>query len=228
MLQLENINISLMGDHIVEGFNFQLNGGEIAGLFGPSGCGKTTILRAIAGIIDIEAGRITNRFARTAYLFQEHRLLPWRTAWENIALVNKTHHHERIAELLTRLDLTRRDWQKYPHELSGGMRQRIGLARALITEPDLLLMDEPFSALDFELTQTLQSLILARVREQNMSVILITHDRYEALRMADKLYLLSEHKPTHCQHTIALETPQSSRDADFIERRLTPEFWSVA
>ncbi len=149
----------------------------MACLYGPSGCGKTTILRLIAGIIDEESGTIDNQFERTTYLFQEHRLLPWRTAWENIALVRKdeksTNMQKQIATLLSQLELDETDWHKYPHELSGGMRQRVALGRALITEPQLLLMDEPFSALDFELKQNLQDLILSRVDQHDMSIIFI-------------------------------------------------------
>ncbi len=227
MLILEQLTVDLMGDTVVEDFDFQLPAGEIACLYGPSGCGKTTILRAIADIIDIESGTVDNQFEHTTYLFQEHRLLPWRTAWENIELVASRSQatNQMISELLTQLDLDVDDWYKYPHELSGGMRQRVALARALITEPHLLLMDEPFSALDFELRQSMQDLILQRVQQQKMSIILVTHDRYEALRMADKIYLLADEKPTNCQRIITLSTPHVERDGQFIDSHLNPEFW---
>ncbi len=213
MLTLKNLAADLMGETIIKDFDFTLNRGEVACLYGPSGCGKTTILRLIAGIIDKEAGTIDNQFARTTYLFQEHRLLPWRTAWENIVLVRKDAQHsdtqQAIADLLTQLALDKGDWHKYPHELSGGMRQRVALGRALITDPDLLLMDEPFSALDFELKHKLQNLILERVAEQRMSIILVTHDRYESLRLADKIYILADNKPTRCQRIIDLDNASS-------------------
>ncbi len=230
-LQLKKLTADLMGETIIEDFDFSLNAGEVACLYGPSGCGKTTILRLVAGIIDKESGTIDNRFSRTTYLFQEHRLLPWRTAWENIALVRKDAEkdtvQEKIKKLLLQLELDSDDWHKYPHELSGGMRQRVALGRALITEPQLLLMDEPFSALDFELKQTLQNLILQRVSEHNMSIILVTHDRYEAIRMAHKIYILADKKPTQCQRVINIDTPYPERNAHFIENHLLPEFWQV-
>ncbi len=232
MLTLKNLTADLMGETIIEDFDFSLNNGEVACLYGPSGCGKTTILRLIAGIIDEESGTINNQFKRTTYLFQEHRLLPWRTAWENVALVRKDEKsidtQEQIATLLSQLELDKEDWHKYPHELSGGMRQRVALGRALITEPQLLLMDEPFSALDFELKQNLQDLILSRVDKHDMSIILVTHDRYEALRLANKIYILADKKPTQCQRIIALDTPHQQRNAQFIESHLNPEFWQVA
>lgn len=231
MLVLDKITAELMGETIVKDFQLQLNVGEVISLYGPSGCGKTTILRLIANIIDLESGSITNGFMRTTYLFQEHRLLPWRTAWENIALVLPTQvtesNQQQITTLLTHLALEKSDWHKYPHELSGGMRQRVALGRALINQPDLLLMDEPFSALDFELKQTLQNLILDRVINEKMSIILVTHDRYEALYMADYIYLLSDHKPTTCKRIISLDTPYHQRDAHFIESHLSPNFWRV-
>lgn len=231
MLTLKNLTVDLMGETIIEHFHFQLPEGEVACLYGPSGCGKTTILRLIAQIIEPESGQIDNTFQRTSYLFQEHRLLPWRTAWENIELV----HHKgqsieiknKITDLLNQLQLDKEDWHKYPHELSGGMRQRVALGRALITEPQLLLMDEPFSALDFELKNTLQDFIIRRVHEQKMSIILVTHDRYEALRLADKILILADKKPTQCQRVIDLSTPHHQRDAHFIEQHLMPEFWQV-
>lgn len=231
MLTLKKLTADLMGETIIEDFDFSLNEGEVACLYGPSGCGKTTILRLIAGIIDEESGTIDNQFARTTYLFQEHRLLPWRTAWENIALVRKDTEQAdiqaKIRTLLSQLDLDEDDWHKYPHELSGGMRQRVALGRALITEPQLLLMDEPFSALDFELKQSLQNLILSHVAERKMSIILVTHDRYEALRLATQIHILADKKPTQCQRIIELDTPHRQRGATFIETHLSPEFWQV-
>ncbi|MBS9781491.1 MAG: ABC transporter ATP-binding protein [Gammaproteobacteria bacterium] len=231
MLTLKNLTADLMGETIIEDFNFTISRGEVACLYGSSGCGKTTILRLVAGIIDEESGTIDNQFSRTTYLFQEHRLLPWRTAWENIALVCKdgqnTDRQTQLADLLTQLALDKDDWHKYPHELSGGMRQRVALGRALITEPDLLLMDEPFSALDFELKQNLQNLILDRVHQHKMSIILVTHDRYEALRLADKIYILADKKPTQCQRVIDLDTPHQQRNALFIETHLQPNFWQI-
>lgn len=231
MLILKNLTADLMGKTIVKQFNLQLKLGEVACLYGSSGCGKTTILRLIAGIIEAESGYIENQFAYTAYLFQEHRLLPWKNAWENIALVckhaNSAGSKQRIAALLQRLALDESDWHKYPHELSGGMRQRVALGRALITQPQLLLMDEPFSALDIELKCSLTDLILKPVQQAKMSIILVTHDRHEALRLAHKIYILTDKKPTKCQQIIDLSVDYGNRDLSFVESYLSQDFWNI-
>lgn len=231
MLTLNNISTDLMGETIVHDLSLSVKAGEVVCLYGPSGCGKTTILRLIAGLIDLDEGTIQNTFASTTYLFQEHRLLPWRTVWENIALVRKDSDtkpiRQKIADILHQLNLDESDWHKYPHELSGGMRQRVSLGRALITEPQLLLMDEPFSALDFDLKQNLQDLILQRVQQNEMSVILVTHDRQEVLRMVNKLYILTDEKPTQYQRIVTLDTPFKERDVKFVETHLKPHFWEI-
>ena len=142
MLTLDNIQIDLGGQTIVENFSLHLAAGECLALSGASGCGKTTILRAIAGLVELEDGTITCHARRLAYLFQEPRLLPWLRADENVRLVAPEADTARIKTLFRELWLDDKDLRKYPHELSGGMQQRVALARALITEPDLLLMDE--------------------------------------------------------------------------------------
>jgi len=155
MLKVEKLRCSLMGDDIVRDLDLTIQAGEAVCLYGPSGCGKTTVLRIIAGLIDFDSGLIEQGFRRISYLFQEPRLLPWRTLWENVLLTTPQPEsgavRERVRAILQRLHLAEADWRKYPHELSGGMRQRAAPGRALAGEPDLLLLDEPFSALDYEL-----------------------------------------------------------------------------
>ena len=179
-------------------------------ILGKSGVGKSTLLRAIAGLAEPQEGRIENRARRLAYLYQEPRLLPWLRADENIRLVAPDASDARIRQLLADLWLDSKDARKYPHELSGGMQQRIALARALITEPDLLLMDEPFSALDARLRDELQQRII-RTIESGTSVVLVTHDAQEAVRLAQHIYCLGG-KPAGIFAEIPLPEAFSARD----------------
>ncbi|NLB30291.1 MAG: ATP-binding cassette domain-containing protein, partial [Alcaligenaceae bacterium] len=208
-LQLQNIEKSLMGETIVEDFNLELAAGQVICLYGPSGCGKTTILRLIAGLIAPNRGQISNSFQRLRYLFQEHRLLPWRSLWDNILLTHPqptaATTQEQARLLLTKLHLQPEDYEKYPDELSGGMRQRAALVRALLCEPDLLLMDEPFSALDYELKLQLYAWLQSYI-VNGMSVVMVTHDRFEALQLADKIYILPQ-KPARNHKLIELDRP---------------------
>ena len=218
MLKVEKLRCSLMGDDIVRDLDLTIQAGEAVCLYGPSGCGKTTVLRIIAGLIDFDSGLIEQGFRRISYLFQEPRLLPWRTLWENVLLTTPQPEsgavRERVRAILQRLHLAEADWRKYPHELSGGMRQRAALARALAGEPDLLLLDEPFSALDYELKLGLYRWMNELV-DGGMAVIMVSHDRYEALKLAQRIYLL-DHKPAHCRRVVELAAPFAERGEDFV------------
>ncbi len=228
-LTLNNIEKKLMGETIVENFSLSLATGEVICLYGPSGCGKTTLLRLIAGLISPDRGRIDSSFKRLRYLFQEHRLLPWRNLWDNILLTHPQPAAEQTKEqarqLLSKLYLHPEDYDKYPNELSGGMRQRASLVRALLCEPDLLLLDEPFSALDYELKlhlyEWLQEYIL-----NGMSVVMVTHDRFEALKLADKIYILPQ-KPARNHQLIELDRPRNQRDQAFVQNYLAQPFWQA-
>ncbi len=228
-LQLHQLNKSLMGEPIVEDFNLELNAGEVICLYGPSGCGKTTILRLIAGLISPDRGQIDCSFLRLRYLFQEHRLLPWRSLWDNILLTHpepsSSHTQEEARRLLTKLHLHTEDYDKYPDELSGGMRQRAALVRALLCEPDLLLLDEPFSALDYELKLQLYAWLQEYIAA-GMSVVMVTHDRFEALQLADKICILPQ-KPARNQALIELEQPRANRDEHFVQHYLAQPFWQA-
>ena len=226
MLTLEQLHFRRMGETLIDSISLHLPAGRVACLFGASGCGKTTLLRLIAGLETPERGRIIHHAQRLAYLFQEHRLLPWQNALDNVALVtaNPKRERPRAAALLRQLALSDNDLGKYPHELSGGMRQRVVLARALITDPDLLLMDEPFSALDSNLRRHLQQIVCTRCLAGQSSVVLVTHDAQEAIRMANDIYFLSD-KPACITATRHLDIPQNQRDARFIAEEERHPLW---
>jgi len=195
LLDLANIDVNLDGKPILRGIDMKLMPGQFVVVMGPSGVGKTTLLRLVAGLIAPDAG--TRRLdARAAIVFQEPRLLPWQSALDNAGVglrasgLSHSAARQRAASMLTRLNLSTADQAKQPAALSGGMRQRVALARALVLEPRLLLLDEPFSALDTPLRQSLQDLLRGIVEAEGLSAILVTHDPLEAVRLADRIIVL--------------------------------------
>lgn len=177
MLKLHDLT-HRYGEHtVLQNINLTLMPGERIALMGPSGCGKTTLLRLALGLMTPTEGLVENTFRKTGVVFQEPRLLPWRTALENVNLVlgDKAETLPQVREWLARMELEDAAG-KYPRELSGGMQQRLALARALVLEPDLLVLDEPFKGLD----QQLRIRILRQIPESGAAIVLVTHDPEEA------------------------------------------------
>ncbi len=177
MLKLTKISHSYGGVPVVKNVDLTLLPGQRMALMGPSGAGKTTLLRIALGSLSPTEGTVENRFCKTAAVFQEPRLLPWRTALENVNLVlgdNKATLDQAMAPLKA-LGLEAAA-DKYPRELSGGMQQRVALARALAVNADLLVLDEPFKALDEELRRQVMSL----AAEASAAILLVTHEEAEA------------------------------------------------
>jgi len=196
-LALKAIGHSFLGRAVFEDFDLTLGNGEIIALLGPSGCGKTTILQIAAGLIAPLRGRVERAYRRHAVVFQEPRLLPWQTTCGNIAYglaasgMDRVERAARAAAQARAVGLAPEDLDKYPVELSGGMRQRVSVARALAVEPDVVLFDEPFTAVDVGLRRALQDLVIAAAEAQSFSALFVTHDLGEAVRVADRLVLLS-------------------------------------
>ncbi len=162
--------------------------GTIA-IMGPSGCGKTTILQLLAGLIRPTSGTVQHTAQRIAYVFQEPRLLPWRTVLDNICLARENNGVKPKKSALEWLEAVGLDGcaERYPEALSGGMRQRVAIARALYCDSDLLLMDEPFQGLDEEMRSHIFKLIREARKEKHMLTILVTHDHAEAVALADTI-----------------------------------------
>lgn len=208
-LSVENLRCEYESHVVLNDLNFRLNKGEIAALLGPSGCGKSTLLRAIAGFESIKAGSITinnkelssARHAtppekrRIGMVFQDYALFPHFTIEQNIAYglskKQKQDQQAHINKLLKLVDLV--DYNaRYPHELSGGQQQRVALARALAPEPELILLDEPFSNLDADLRTRLGIQVREILNALNISALLVTHDQNEAFAMADRVGVIND------------------------------------
>ena len=177
MLELTKISHSYGDRRILSDITFTLAPGQRIALMGPSGCGKTTLLKIALGLLAPTEGTVRNTFLRPAAVFQEPRLLPWRTAAENVALVlgDRKNTLPQALAALARLELEEAG-DKYPRELSGGMQQRVAIARAMAVEADLLILDEPFKAMDEDLRRQ----VMAQVAQTNAAILMVTHEEEEA------------------------------------------------
>jgi NitT/TauT family transport system ATP-binding protein len=210
----------------------QIMPGEFVCLLGPSGCGKTTLLRVMHGLLEADSGDVlidgvatATPGAKAGFVFQSFRLLPWRTVIDNITFpleiqgMPKEQRRARGSQYLQLVGLERFE-KSYPHELSGGMQQRVGLARALALEPEMLFMDEPFAALDAQ-TREFMQIELARIWAQlRVAVVFVTHSLDEALFLADRVVLMSP-RPGTVDETLSVDLPRPRWD---YELRGMPEF----
>jgi NitT/TauT family transport system ATP-binding protein len=198
----------------LDGISLDVAGGELVCLLGASGCGKSTLLNLVAGLDAATAGAV-NVHGRTSFMFQEAALFPWLSAQGNVELalklqrVPKANRRERVRELLALVHLDGFE-RKLPHELSGGMRQRVQLARALAQGADILLMDEPFGALDAMTRDLLHDEIERLWREQGLTILFVTHNVREAVRLGDRVVLLSS-RPGRVVAEFPVDIPRPRR-----------------
>ncbi|EPK0680721.1 taurine ABC transporter ATP-binding subunit [Klebsiella pneumoniae] len=203
MLQISHLSADYGGKPALADINLTLESGELLVVLGPSGCGKTTLLNLIAGFvpyqhgsITLEGQQVTGPGAERGVVFQNEGLLPWRNVQDNVALglllagVDKAQRRQAAAQMLKKVGLEGAE-KRFIWQLSGGQRQRVGIARALAANPQLLLLDEPFGALDAFTREQMQTLLLKLWHETGKQVLLITHDIEEAIFMATELVLLS-------------------------------------
>jgi sulfonate transport system ATP-binding protein len=194
---------------VIEALDLDIRKGEFVALLGESGCGKTTLLRALAGLDLPDAGKIRAP-ERPSVAFQEHRLLPWATLWENVALGHEhTVGREGAAQALAEVGLQGRE-NDWPRNLSGGQAQRVALARALVREPALLLLDEPFAALDALTRIKMHGLVKELVAHHQPGVLIVTHDVDEALTLADRVLVMRAGRIA-ASFELSDHTPQSLR-----------------
>ena len=188
ILEFQDVSFSYGKKNVLDRLSLSLQTGEILAVMGPSGCGKSTLLQLIAGLQKPQSGRIICHAKRVAYAFQEPRLFPWLTVAENLraVLTENFDTDKRIAQALCSVGLSDAA-DLYPDELSGGMKSRASLARALLYGGDLYLFDEPFAALDENLRQELSLMLRKTLTERGASAILVTHQRTDAQAIADRI-----------------------------------------
>ena len=193
MLKITNLSFSFAKNTVFDNFSMQLDDGEILAVMGASGCGKTTLLGLVSGILKPQKGEIENTAQKIAYVFQESRLFPWLTVKENLlAVIDEKDENalQTVTECLSLVELGDAI-DKYPKELSGGMKSRVSLARALAYGGDLFLFDEPFAALDEDLRSKLATKIKDYLHQRGASAILVTHNKEDAEQIADRILTLS-------------------------------------
>ena len=227
---------------VISDFSLTLAQGSCLSLLGPSGCGKTTLLRLIMGLEQPSSGNIVINPLLTghmAYVFQEPRLIPWRTTLENVLLPfelsrdhlrNRAEQQQRARELLQRLGLGERI-DHFPNELSGGMQMRVALARALVTQPKIVLLDEPFAALDERTRFRLQDLLLELKATLSLQYLFVTHSISEAIYLGDQVLLLDQHGRQHLLETVALgartQTTKLGEPFNAIAKMLSQQFADI-
>jgi len=221
MLALEGIVKAYGPNRVLDGFSLHAGAEEIVCVLGPSGCGKTTLLNIAGGLIAPDAGLVRRPPGHPGYVFQEARLLPWRTAADNLALglraqgVPKKARDAIVASYLDQLGLAGAA-HLYPHQLSGGMRQRVALGRAFAVQPAYLLLDEPFKSLDIGLRLTLVRLLLDEWLRRPRPVLFVTHDTAEAALAAHRILVL-DGQPATIRAELTIETPPHQRQPDDAE-----------
>jgi len=212
---------------VLRDISFRVAPGEILGLVGPSGCGKSTLLAIIGGLLHPRKGRVAtigappeDSFNPMTFVFQDFALLPWRSVADNVGFVlehaplGAGARGAIVADALRRTGLSEFA-RSYPKQLSGGMRQRVGIARALAARPELLLMDEPFSALDAQTRDLLIEDFLRLMSGNRVGAVYVTHNLEEAARLADRVVVLSR-RPARIREIVTLALPRESRDALFV------------
>lgn len=204
VLTFNHVNFSYGNKKVVRNCSFAVYDHEFISIVGPSGCGKTTLFRLISGLEQETSGAIIvngnmseSRIGRTGYMPQNHLLMPWKTIVDNVAIPLIIKGLSKVEAKRKSLDLLE-DFQlaavanKYPHELSGGMMQRVAFARTVLTDAKLLILDEPFSALDAITKQTMQEWLLEKWSKMKRTVIFITHDVDEAIFLSDRIFLFQK------------------------------------
>lgn len=236
-LQVEDMAISFNSRRILEHVSFHVEKGEFVALIGPSGCGKSTLLNILAGLLDSEQGtfsvddvRVQGVSSHFAYMPQDDLLLPWKNILDNVCLYGRIHGHvkeakESALQEFETFGLKGYEYA-YPNELSGGMRQRAAFLRTALCSADILLLDEPFGALDVITRNDMQDWLLKLRKELNRTMLLMTHDIDEALYLADRILILGGSPASICKE-ITLQRCEKSREWLYDQGELKKEIYQL-
>lgn len=225
MLEMQNLALRFGAQPVLAQVDLRLAAGERLGLVGPSGAGKSSLLRLAAGLLAPTQGTLRNTFRHPVLMFQEPRLLPWRNARDNVALPLRAagrraaDAHATAEAWLARVGLDGAG-SAWPAELSGGMAQRVSLARALALEPDLLLLDEPFSALDPALRRQLSACCHEEVARRGAALICISHDPHELLALVDRCVVVGQGRVAPVALSGPIGSPERAADAERLHAQL--------
>lgn len=232
IVELDNVDLTYQAPDgeidALRGISFGISDGEFVSIVGPSGCGKSSLLSVIAGIepasvgsVYVDGDAVTAPSPKIGYMPQKDQLFPWRTIWANVTLglelqhQNTTERQGHVRELLARYGLGEFS-QKIPSQLSGGMRQRCALIRTLATDPRILLLDEPFSALDYQTRLSVSADIYAIIRQEHKTALLVTHDISESISLSDRIIVLCKRpgavKAIHNLEDLKQISPMQRRD----------------
>jgi NitT/TauT family transport system ATP-binding protein len=216
-LSVNNVSHSYGNVNVLQNLNISVKSGEFVVLVGPSGCGKTTLLNILSGYLKPQQGSVQNKgIIRTVY--QQDGLFPWLTVTENISMglrtkaQDKSGYEKELKELLELIHLEGFE-HHYPHQLSGGMRQRVELARVIAGESDILLMDEPFSALDYQTRIRMRIELIRLLEKRPRTVVFVTHDIEEASQLADRILVLSN-RPAVISTELKINSPKPRNPTD--------------
>jgi len=231
VLRVQGITVAYGAEPILEAISLEVKAGQFASLIGPSGSGKTSILRAVTQLLRPQSGSVALDVPlnEVGFLFQDDALLPWRTARQNVALgltirgIDRKEAEARAEQWLSSLGLAGFG-ARYPRQLSGGQRKRVAIAQVLALQPRLLLMDEPFAALDAIVRTRLTQELLGWVEREHLTVLLVTHDLEEAISASDVVYVLSQgpRATIRSRHEVRIARPR-----DVLEARRQPVFGTL-
>ncbi len=229
---IQNLCKEFGGIPLYKDFNLDIKAGKIVSIFGPNGCGKSTLINMVAGLMPIDSGQVlfdgkTLTQTKIGYVFQNYRdaLFPWMSAWDNIAYplkrmgMDKGQLQQRVDELIELFEI-KFNLKQYPYELSGGQQQTVCIMRALASEPEVLFLDEPFSALDFEMTLFIREKLQEANLKTGVTMVIVSHDLEDAVFLADQILLLTR-RPTQIAALMNFDMarprpPEAVSDPEFI------------